>query len=132
MLGERELIFAIASNPKGQWEVWINSCVGSNMDVPPVWSLVNCELYIALKSTSICIITVFLFSEERCNSVAFSTMRRNIFQLHCISGNGINCNHWHQIFSSLGAGGEEGGVCTALKSPLPQGGYYNVILLCSE
>lgn len=64
---------------------------------------------------------------------AFSTMRKNIFQLHCISGNGINRNHWHQIFSSLDAGGEKkGGVCTALKSLLPQGGYYNVIYLCSE
>lgn len=64
---------------------------------------------------------------------AFSTMRKNIFQLHCISGNGINRNHWHQIFSSLDAGGEKkGGVCTALKSLLPQGRYYNVIYLCSE
>lgn len=63
---------------------------------------------------------------------AFSTMRKNIFQLHCISGNGINCNHWHQVFSSLDPGGEKkGGVCTALKSLLPQGGYYNVIFLCS-
>jgi hypothetical protein len=63
----------------------------------------------------------------------FSTVRKNIFQLHCISGSGVNRNHWHQISSSLDAGEEQkGGICTASKSPLPQGRYYNVIFLCSE
>lgn len=76
----------------------------------------------------------FLYLLKRYITVqTFSTRRKNIFQLHCISRNGISLNHWHQIFSSLGSGGEKkGGVFTALRSLLPQGGYYNMIFLCSE
>lgn len=54
----------------------------------------------------------------------FSTTRKNAFQLRCISGNGINRNHWHQIFSSLDPGRrQKGGVWTAPRLPLPQGRY---------
>lgn len=49
----------------------MNSCHSSNMDAFPVWGLVNCVLYIALQSISICIIMVSCGYWRDSNSVGF-------------------------------------------------------------
>ena len=38
----------------------------------------------------------------------FSTISKKYFPAVLISENGINCNQWHQKFSSLDAGGKKG------------------------
>lgn len=57
-LVEKGAVFTVASNHKWQCELWVNSCHISNMDVFPVWGLVNCVLFTALQLISIRIIMI--------------------------------------------------------------------------
>lgn len=51
---------------------------------------------------------VFLCLLKRYATVqTFSTLRKNVFQLPCISGNGIKRNRWPQLLSSLDLGRQQ-------------------------